>query len=85
MVNLLQKGIAIHHSGVMPIIREIVEMMFEKGYLKLLFATETFSVGLNMPIKTVLFTDVKSLTETPDVCYFRMSLFKHLDVREEEE
>ena len=59
MVKLLEKGIAIHHSGVMPIIREIVEMMFEKGYVKLLFATETFSVGLNMPIKTVLFTDVK--------------------------
>jgi superfamily II RNA helicase len=59
MVTLLQRGIAIHHSGVMPIIREIVEIMFEKGYIKLLFATETFSVGLNMPIKTVLFTDVK--------------------------
>ena len=59
MVSLLEKGIAIHHSGVMPIIREIVEIMFERGYIKLLFATETFSVGLNMPIKTVLFTDVK--------------------------
>jgi superfamily II RNA helicase len=59
MVSLLEKGIAIHHSGVMPILREIVELMFEKGYIKLLFATETFSVGLNMPIKTVIFTDVK--------------------------
>lgn len=59
MVGLLEKGIAIHHSGVMPILREIVELMFEKGYIKLLFATETFSVGLNMPIKSVLFTDVK--------------------------
>ena len=59
MVTLLEKGIAIHHSGVMPILREVVELMFEKGYVKLLFATETFSVGLNMPIKTVLFTDVK--------------------------
>uniref|UniRef100_A0A6C0F9I8 Helicase ATP-binding domain-containing protein n=1 Tax=viral metagenome TaxID=1070528 RepID=A0A6C0F9I8_9ZZZZ len=59
MIQLLEKGIAIHHSGVMPILREIVELMFEKGYIKLLFATETFSVGLNMPIKSVLFTDVK--------------------------
>lgn len=59
MIELLEKGIAIHHSGVMPILREIVELMFEKGYIQLLFATETFSVGLNMPIKTVLFTDVK--------------------------
>jgi len=59
MVSLLEKGIAVHHSGIMPILREIVEILFEKGYIKLLFATETFSVGLNMPIKTALFTDVK--------------------------
>ena len=59
MVSLLEKGIAIHHSGIMSILREIVEILFEKGYIKLLFATETFSVGLNMPIKTALFTDVK--------------------------
>ena len=59
VVSLLEKGIAIHHSGVMPILREIVEILFEKGYIKLLFATETFSVGLNMPIKTAIFTDVK--------------------------
>ena len=59
MVALLEKGIAIHHSGVMPILREIVEILFEKGYIKVLFATETFSVGLNMPIKTAIFTDVK--------------------------
>ena len=59
MIELLEKGIAIHNSGVMPILREIVELMFEKGFVRLLFATETFSVGLNMPIKTVIFTDVK--------------------------
>uniref|UniRef100_A0A6C0AZF3 Helicase n=1 Tax=viral metagenome TaxID=1070528 RepID=A0A6C0AZF3_9ZZZZ len=59
VIRLLEKGIAIHHSGVMPILREIVEILFEKGYIKFLFATETFSVGLNMPIKTAIFTDVK--------------------------
>ena len=59
LVSLLEKGIAIHHSGIMPILREIVEILFEKGYIKLLFATETFSVGLNMPIKTTIFTGVK--------------------------
>lgn len=59
VIALLEKGIAIHHSGVMPILREIVEILFEKGYIKFLFATETFSVGLNMPIKTAIFTDVK--------------------------
>jgi superfamily II RNA helicase len=58
MVALLQKGIAIHHAGVMPVIREMVELLYGKGYIKLLFATETFAVGINMPTKTVLFTDI---------------------------
>jgi len=58
IVALLEKGIAIHHAGIMPILREMVELLFAKGYIKLLFATETFAVGINMPTKTVLFTDV---------------------------
>jgi superfamily II RNA helicase len=56
-VSLLEKGVAIHHAGMMPILREMVELLFAKGYIKLLFATETFAVGINMPTKTVLFTD----------------------------
>jgi len=58
MVQLLEKGIAIHHSGVMPVLKEMVEILYGKGYIKLLFATETFSIGVNMPTKTVIFTDV---------------------------
>ena len=58
MVALLRKGIAIHHSGVTPILKEMVELLYSKGYIKLLFATETFSVGVNMPTKSVIFTDV---------------------------
>ena len=48
MVKLLMKGIAYQHSGGMPILREMVEFLFEKGYVILLFATETFAVGVNM-------------------------------------
>ena len=59
LVSLLEKGIAIHHSGLIPIFREIVEILFMKGYIKLLFATETISVGINTPTKTVIFTDVR--------------------------
>jgi len=55
-VALLEKGIGVHHSGVMPVLREITEILFSKGFIKLLLATETFSVGLNMPIKTTVFT-----------------------------
>ena len=58
MVSLLRKGIAIHHSGVTPVLREMVELLFVKGFIKLLFCTETMSVGINMPVKTTIFTDV---------------------------
>jgi superfamily II RNA helicase len=58
LLKLLEKGIAIHHSGMIPVLRELVEILFERGFIKLLFATETFSVGLNMPIKTSIFTDI---------------------------
>ena len=58
MVTLLRRGIAIHHSGVTPILREMVELLFAKGYIKLLFCTETMSVGINMPVKTSIFTDI---------------------------
>ena len=69
MVSLLEKGVAVHHSGIMPILREIVELMFSKGYIKLLFATETFAVGINMPTKTVIlykFTSYKWFTN--EIC-----------------
>ncbi len=59
IVRLLEKGIAIHHSGVMPVFKEMVEILYGKGYIKLLFATETFSIGVNMPTRTVLFTSCK--------------------------
>ena len=53
---LLEKGIAFHHSGLLPVLKEMVEILFGRGYVKLLFATETFAVGINMPTKTVVFT-----------------------------
>ena len=62
MISLLKKGIAIHHAGIMPILREMVELLFEKKYIKLLFATETFAVGINMPTKTVIFSSVSKFS-----------------------
>tara|TARA_B110000971_G_C20039606_1_gene516875 strand:- start:7813 stop:10149 length:2337 start_codon:yes stop_codon:yes gene_type:complete len=58
LVSLLEKGIGIHHSGMMPILREIVEMLFTKGYIKMLFCTESVAIGLNLPVKTTIFTDI---------------------------
>jgi superfamily II RNA helicase len=58
LVSLLEKGVAMHHSKMLPILREIVEIFFAKGYIKLLFATESVAIGLNLPVKTCIFTDV---------------------------
>ena len=58
MTKLLEKGIAVHHSGITPVFREMVEILFGKGYIKLLFATETFAVGINMPTKAVVFSSL---------------------------
>lgn len=50
--NLLVKGIGVHHSGLVPLMKELVELLFQGGYLAVLFATETFAMGLNMPART---------------------------------
>jgi superfamily II RNA helicase len=59
LVSLLEKGVGIHHAGMMPVLREMVELLFSKGYIKILFCTETLSIGINMPVKTTIFTDIK--------------------------
>lgn len=57
--NLWKKGIAYHHSGLQIIYRELVEILCNKGFIKILFATETFAMGINAPFKTVIFTDLQ--------------------------
>ncbi|EFX06209.1 ATP-dependent RNA helicase dob1 [Grosmannia clavigera kw1407] len=59
LLPLLRKGIGVHHSGLLPILKEIVEILFQENLIKVLFATETFSIGLNMPARTVVFTTVR--------------------------
>jgi superfamily II RNA helicase len=59
LMNLLEKGVGFHHSGMISVLREIVELFISKGYIKILFCTDSFSVGLNCPIKTTVFTGIK--------------------------
>jgi superfamily II RNA helicase len=59
LVALLEKGIGIHHSGMIPILREIVELLISKRYIKILFATESFAIGLNCPIRSAIFCSLK--------------------------
>jgi superfamily II RNA helicase len=61
--ELLCRGVAFHHSGLLPLLKEIVEILFSKGLVKMMFCTETFAVGLNMPTKTVLFGGLKKYDE----------------------
>eukprot|EP01125_Pyxidicula_operculata_P018864 TRINITY_DN6765_c0_g1_i1.p1 TRINITY_DN6765_c0_g1~~TRINITY_DN6765_c0_g1_i1.p1 ORF type:complete len:1333 (-),score=325.04 TRINITY_DN6765_c0_g1_i1:37-4035(-) len=56
--DLLKRGIGLHHGGLLPIIKEIVEILFSKGLVKVLFATETFAMGVNMPARTVIFNEI---------------------------
>lgn len=63
LLELCKRGIAFHHSGLLPILREIVELLFGKGLIKCLFATETFAVGINMPTKTVVFLDLEKYSD----------------------
>nr|CRZ25050.1 BMA-SKIH-2 [Brugia malayi] len=59
MKELCKHGFAIHHSGILPILKEVVELLFQKGLVKVLFATETFAMGVNMPARTVIFDSLQ--------------------------
>ncbi|KAJ5542272.1 DEAD/DEAH box RNA helicase (Ski2) [Penicillium sp. DV-2018c] len=54
--ELLSRGVAVHHGGLLPIMKEVVEILFAKSLVKVLFATETFAMGLNLPTRTVVFS-----------------------------
>jgi superfamily II RNA helicase len=53
------RGIGIHHAGLLPGLKLLIEKMFNLGFLKVLFATETFALGVNMPAKTVGFMNLR--------------------------
>lgn len=55
----LPQGIGFHHAGILPILKELVEELFAQGLIKVLYVTETFAVGINMPAKTVCFDSLR--------------------------
>jgi len=71
--RLVTRGIAYHHAGMLPTLKEIIERLFSSGYIKLLFTTETFAVGVNMPARTVAFNSLRK--------YDGVS-FKYMEARE---
>jgi ATP-dependent RNA helicase DOB1 len=59
ILPMLKRGVGIHHGGLLPILKEVIEILFQEGLIKCLFATETFSIGINMPARTVVFTNTR--------------------------
>ncbi|HUK71714.1 MAG TPA: DEAD/DEAH box helicase [Streptosporangiaceae bacterium] len=50
----LQRGVAAHHAGLLPVFKEVVEELFTEGLIRAVFATETLALGINMPARTVV-------------------------------
>ena len=50
----LERGVAAHHAGMLPAFKEVVEELFQRKLLKMVFATETLALGINMPARTVV-------------------------------
>ncbi|MGE5557023.1 MAG: DEAD/DEAH box helicase [Bacillota bacterium] len=76
--GLLLKGIAYHHAGLLPGAKEIVEYLFARNLVRVLYATETFAVGINYPVRTVCFDspmkfDGVSLRTLKTLEYFQMA------------
>ncbi|RJP29674.1 MAG: DEAD/DEAH box helicase [Candidatus Omnitrophota bacterium] len=57
--TLVQKGIAYHHAGMLPTLKEVIERLFTSRLLKIIFTTETFALGINMPSRSVMFDDLR--------------------------
>jgi len=78
MSNLLIRGVGVHHAGLLSLLKELVEILFSDGYLKLVIATSTFAIGLNLPARSVIFTQMKKFdgektTTIPTAEYLQMA------------
>jgi len=58
MGGLVRRGVAFHHAGILPTLKEVIERLFTSGLIKMLFTTETFALGVNMPAQTVVLDSV---------------------------
>lgn len=56
---LIERGIAFHHAGMLPTLKEVVERLFTSRLIKVIFTTETFALGINMPARTVAFDELR--------------------------
>lgn len=64
MRPLVENGIAFHHAGMLPTLKEVIERLFTSRLIKLIFTTETFALGINMPARTVIFDELEKFYGT---------------------
>jgi len=64
MKPLVERGIAFHHAGMLPTLKEVIERLFTSKLLKLIFTTETFALGINMPARSVVFDELRKFYGT---------------------
>jgi len=58
LMRLLRRGVAFHHAGLLPPLKELIERLFGEGYLSMVCATDTLAVGINMPARTVVISSL---------------------------
>lgn len=64
IIPLIERGIAFHHAGMLPTLKEVVERLFTSRLIKLIFTTETFALGINMPARSVIFDELRKFYGT---------------------
>lgn len=62
--ELITQGIAYHHAGMLPTLKEVIEQLFTSRLIKLIFTTETFALGINMPARSVVFDELEKFYGT---------------------
>ena len=63
-LDLIKSGIASHHAGLLPGWKALVEKLFQKGLIKVVFATETLAAGINMPARTTIISAISKRTDS---------------------
>ena len=61
-LDSLRRGLAVHHAGILPVWKSLVEHLFAEGLLKVVFATETLAAGINMPARTTVISALSKFT-----------------------
>lgn len=62
-LQFIKNGFASHHAGLLPVLKTLVESLFQQGLIKAVFATETLAAGINMPARTTVITSISKRSD----------------------